>query len=1645
MANSIHGCCLHSPGPLKTLHINHNSQKGKRMSIIDIDNKPRPLLYALKIQLIILATMLFGGALFAQDKSVQSIPPMLDQLRKQYTPADYQNFLQQEQAGRIPLQSGPIFSPEALDILGNNNAGAESDRWFTQSETSILAYGSTVILGFNDSGSRAGLANKFTGWSYSFDGGATFTDGGTLPTNPGGDAGDPVLAMNESTGRIYYATLGFSVSTIQVFRSDDNGVTWMAPVNGTPGGSVEDKQWMAVDNFPGAGSGNVYLISRNFGSGDGIYMYRSTDHGATFGPSGGVQIVSGYQGAFVAVGPDHAVYAFWWAGSTLQVRKSTDFGVTFGSAVTVASGLTGGGNGDLGLTGIRQGTATPSGFRSNSFPHVAVNPVSGHLYATFNDNPAGTDKADVYMVMSTDGGATWSARVRVNDDATTTDQWQPTIAVTPSGDGIGVFYYSREEDPVDNNLFKYYGRTGFISGSTVTFTPSFAISDVASLPEFGRDANVNSTYMGDYNQAAATATAFHVVWSDNRDDLPGGASSQKDPNIYYESIPAGILSGPNITVYPSSVDFSAVAVTQTGDEQITVINNGDADLTVSAISSPAADFSLTAPSLPAVIPSLGYITLTAHFTPASLGVQNSSFDITSDALNDGVVTVNLTGTGVENIRVTPLSVDFGSVPVGQTSGASAVVIENSGTVNLTISGISTPGGDFSVTNDPLPIVLLPLGTTTVNAFFSPTTDGPHSSSFDVSSDAIGAPTVTVSLQGEGITTPSNDLCVNAIPIDCGSTIDGTTVLATFDDVGFCGTSNTAPGVWYTVAGTGQSITVSTCLAASYDTKLTVFEGSCGALVCVGGNDDFCGLRSQVTFNSVLGTTYYVLVHGFSTATGTFTLSTSSCPAEISVSPADLTFVVPPDGSGSDILTITNSASPGALDLEWHIIGGEGALAPGQGAESWTFPQPVAQFQITEETINILHSMHLPTAIWTALESLISQPPADKESFVSMINGAIGEGNMNTFYTAIMENSVQFFDELKGQPEVSGTAIGGPDGFGYEFIDSDEPGGPVFNWADITGTGTPVSLGDDDAILVPLPFTFSFYGIPQTEIRISSNGYLTFGTSGLAFTNSNIPNSAGPNDIICPFWEDLNPTQGGTIHYLSTATQFIVQYSNIPRYFNAGSFTFQVILNDDGSMLFQYLDMQGELASSTVGIENATGTIGLQVVFNAPYIHNNLAVLVTMSPPCPWVSSIVPSSGTTPAGSSQQVTVDVDATGLPYGIYQCQLSILSNAVNAARVDVPLTLVVSNLHPYVLLADKDVIIDRQVNSEGDIHANNDIEFEEGKPGTHTGNLTAVDDITIDKRNTINGDARAGDNIKNKGTITGTVEENAGIPEVDIPEVEVDHGSDDIDVGKHETVELDPGSYDDIKVDDYGTLVLRHDGTSGEYNVDNLKLDEKAILIINAGNGPVTVNVNDELKFDKAVEVVILPSELYSWLVTFNVESHDDINIGSNAKVLGTIIAPEALVTLGTYSTFKGAICAEDIEVEKGATFLHHSSSTSISTAARLLAGDPENLDSEESTETNPIPTEYDLSQNFPNPFNPTTTIKIALPEAAQLTLKIYNIRGQLVRTLINSNMEAGYHLVQWDGMSDTGTKVASGMYFYRISAGSFVQTKKMILMK
>ncbi len=96
-------------------------------------------------------------------------------------------------------------------------------------------------------------------------------------------------------------------------------------------------------------------------------------------------------------------------------------------------------------------------------------------------------------------------------------------------------------------------------------------------------------------------------------------------------------------------------------------------------------------------------------------------------------------------------------------------------------------------------------------------------------------------------------------------------------------------------------------------------------------------------------------------------------------------------------------------------------------------------------------------------------------------------------------------------------------------------------------------------------------------------------------------------------------------------------------------------------------------------------------------------------------------------------------------------------------------------------------------------------------------------------------------------------------------------------------------------------------------------------------------------------------------------------------------------------------------------------------------------------NPIPTSYALDQNYPNPFNAGTVISFALPEASRVKVTVFNVLGQTMKVLADQEMAAGVQRVSWDGRDDNGNSASSGVYFYRIAANSFTDTKKMTLIK
>jgi hypothetical protein len=104
-----------------------------------------------------------------------------------------------------------------------------------------------------------------------------------------------------------------------------------------------------------------------------------------------------------------------------------------------------------------------------------------------------------------------------------------------------------------------------------------------------------------------------------------------------------------------------------------------------------------------------------------------------------------------------------------------------------------------------------------------------------------------------------------------------------------------------------------------------------------------------------------------------------------------------------------------------------------------------------------------------------------------------------------------------------------------------------------------------------------------------------------------------------------------------------------------------------------------------------------------------------------------------------------------------------------------------------------------------------------------------------------------------------------------------------------------------------------------------------------------------------------------------------------------------------------------------------------------------DVDDDTQGNTHPYRFELSQNYPNPFNPVTTIEYRLTERSRVTIEVYNVVGQRVRTLVDEEQSAGSYRITWDGADDCGRPVATGIYLYRFCAGDYTETKKMLLVK
>ncbi len=326
----------------------------------------------------------------------------------------------------------------------------------------------------------------------------------------------------------------------------------------------------------------------------------------------------------------------------------------------------------------------------------------------------------------------------------------------------------------------------------------------------------------------------------------------------------------------------------------------------------------------------------------------------------------------------------------------------------------------------------------------------------------------------------------------------------------------------------------------------------------------------------------------------------------------------------------------------------------------------------------------PPAIHTAL------PPGGRRTKTLNIANAGGSDLRWTAGTSIISSegiaSVEpgsYMDLAKDEadPREGTLGAGGPDVYGYRWTDSDEVGGPVFDWVDIAAIGTPITAlnGDDQtAAGVPLGFAFPFYGNSFTTVNVCTNGWLSFSSTKTSYSNQPLPNTGTtvPENLLAVYWDDLHFRSGVHAYYHNDGSRFIVQWNNVERLTAGSLLTFQAILYPNGRVVYQYKSMAGILNSGTIGQQNANRDDGLNVVYNAAYVHDNLAIEIRNIPQ--WVK-VDPAAGTVPESQAMDTSVLLDVAGLEDGVHEATVNVASNDPYTPMVAVPVTVNVSLIEP------------------------------------------------------------------------------------------------------------------------------------------------------------------------------------------------------------------------------------------------------------------------------------------------------------------------------------------------------------------------------
>jgi len=264
-------------------------------------------------------------------------------------------------------------------------------------------------------------------------------------------------------------------------------------------------------------------------------------------------------------------------------------------------------------------------------------------------------------------------------------------------------------------------------------------------------------------------------------------------------------------------------------------------------------------------------------------------------------------------------------------------------------------------------------------------------------------------------------------------------------------------------------------------------------------------------------------------------------------------------------------------------------------------------------------------------------------------------------------------------------IGGNDNYGHVWSDSNIDNVIEYEWIDIDGMGTQLVFPHNDVADSPIDigFEFSFYGENYTQCIVNPNGWIGFGEDNTAFSNLNIPSISAPRPAIFGFWDDLNPISTdpagcpegiGNVFYYSFDDKLVVWFDHVSRCSSTpeytGNFDFQFVLHQNGEIDLNYREMTGNLTSSTIGIQNSSGTDAIAVAYDSEYGQSGKSLKFKTLDEVDWLVLEGELMGELAFGESSTINVIAESTDLPLGDYFAEI-LLSSSIQST-VNIPVTM-------------------------------------------------------------------------------------------------------------------------------------------------------------------------------------------------------------------------------------------------------------------------------------------------------------------------------------------------------------------------------------